>query len=306
MPPPGRAVTSSFSDMPSLDSVPPPSAATTTRSVPDRISSTAIAAGPPNPPGGLSPAHDTLWRDIQNRFAAIDNENYYQMLAVDHVASDNAIHDAYVDLIKRFHPDRIPAELAPLRTYVDTIFRHLTEAKHTLLDPTKRKAYLKTVQGGGGTPAGDRKLAAVLTAALDFEKAEVLVRRKEWAQAITLLDKSIELSPEEADYPALKAWVLLQRDGDAPREAILSLARKALSLNGYHEQALLTLAFLYKRNGDVAGAVKHFERVVELNPKHVEAARELRLARMRGHTGTASGEDKPATVLSKLFGAKKK
>lgn len=256
---------------------------------------------------GLSSAHEALWLDVQSRFAAIDTENYFQMLGVDNTALDDDVSDAYVDRIKRFHPDRLPAELASLRTYVDTIFRHLTEAKNTLLDPQKRKAYFKTVQGGGGSPAADRKLAAILTAALEFEKAEVLVRRKEWAQAIALLDKSMELSPEEPDYPAMKAWALLQRDGESQRDAIISLAQRALTMNPTHEQALLTLAFLYKRVGDAANAVKHFELVVQANPKHVDASRELRLARMRGQTsGGDAVEEKPASVLSKLFGSKKK
>lgn len=297
-----------FADLPSLDSMPPPaSASKPPEAQPPRASLVTGPVGPPNPPMGLSSAHQALWLDVQSRFAAIDTENYFEMLGVDNSVLDDAVSDAYVDRIKRFHPDRLPAELAPLRTYVDTIFRHLTEAKNTLLDPQKRKAYFKTVQGGGGSPAADRKLAAILTAALEFEKAEVLVRRKEWAQAIALLDKSIELSPDEPDYPAMKAWALLQRDGEAQRDAILPLAQRALAANPKHEQALLTLAFLYKRVGDSANAVKHFERLVEANPKHVDAARELRLARMRGQTSGGEGaEEKPASVLSKLFGSKKK
>ncbi|MBK6576794.1 MAG: DnaJ domain-containing protein [Sandaracinaceae bacterium] len=295
-----------FSDMPSLDSMPPPGAPAPAEAAPARTSMVSGPAGPPNPPAGLSSAHETLWRDVQSRFAAIDTENYFQMLGVDNTVLDDAISDGYVDRIKRFHPDRLPAELAPLRQYVDTIFRHLTEAKNTLLDPEKRKAHFKAVQGGGGSPAADRKLAAILTAALEFEKAEVLVRRKEWAQAIALLDKSMDLSPDEPDYPAMKAWVLLQRDTESPREVIIQLAQRALAQNDKHEQALLTLAFLYKRVGDTPNAVKHFERIVELNPKHVDAARELRLARMRGQTSGPAAEEKPASVLSKLFGAKKK
>ena len=295
-----------FSDMPSLDSVPPPGNASKPPEPAGRGSQGGGPAGPPGPPAGLSSAHETLWRDIQDRFAAIDTENYFQMLGVDNTVLDDAISDAYVDRIKRFHPDRLPAELASLRSYVDTIFRHLTEAKNTLLDAEKRKSYFKTVQAGGGSPAADRKLAAILTAALEFEKAEVLVRRKEWAQAITLLDKSMDLSPDEPDYPAMKAWALLQRDGEAQRDVILPLAQRALGMNAKHEQALLTLAFLYKRLGDATNAVKHFERVLEANPKHVDAARELRLAHMRGQTSEPAAEEKPGGVLSKLFGSKKK
>jgi hypothetical protein len=304
-PPPrtSRPAGARFSDLPTIDTMPPPAQEGAGAPRPSLL---GVPAGPPPPPPGLSSTHEALWHDIQSRFAAIDTENYFQMLGVDNTALDDAVSDAYVDRIKRFHPDRLPAELGALRSYVDTIFRHLTEAKNTLLDPQKRKSYFKTVQEGGGSPAADRKLGAILTAALEYEKAEVLVRRKEWAQAIALLDKSMELSPDEPDYPAMKAWVLLQRDGEAQRDVILPLAQRALAKSDKHEQALLTLAFLYKRLGDTANAVKHFERIVESNPKHVDAARELRLARMRGQTSGAPVEEKPAGMLSKLFGAKKK
>ncbi|MCA9535409.1 MAG: DnaJ domain-containing protein [Myxococcales bacterium] len=303
-PPPmsARPSAASFSDLPTLDSVPPPAS---TPAPQGRASLLDAPAGPPQPPSNLSAAHATLWRDVQERYAAIDTENYFEMLGVDNTATNDAVSDAYVDRIKRYHPDRLPAELASLRTYVDTIFRHLTEAKNTLLDGEKRKAYFKTVQDGGGSPAADRRLAAILTAALDYEKAEVLVRRKEWSQAIELLDKSLALAPDEADYLALKAWVLFQRDGDAHSDIIISLAQRALAQRETHEQALLTLAFLYKRTGNSTASVKHFERIVEANPKHLDAARELRLARMRGQISEPGTEEKPG-VFAKLFGSKKK
>jgi tetratricopeptide (TPR) repeat protein len=291
-----------FSDLPTLDSVPPPAAAPAE----PRASLVQAPSGPPAAPADLSAAHQTLWEDVRQRFAAIDTENYFQMLGLDTNALDDAVSDAYVDRIKRYHPDRLPAELAALRSYVDTVFRHLTEAKNTLLNAEKRKAYFKTVQSGGGSPAADRKLAAILTAALEFEKAEVLVRRKEWSQALEILDKSIELAPDEPDYLALKAWVLFQRDGDKHSDTVISLAQRALELRDTHEQALLTLAFLYKRTGNARASVTHFERVVDANPKHVDAARELRLARMRGQTSEAPQEAKAEGLFSKLFGSKKK
>lgn len=301
-PPSSRPAGARFSDLPTLDSEPPPPG------VPgeSRRSLMDAPSGPPAPPAGLSGAHEALWQEVRERFAAIDTENYFQMLGIDNNALDEAVSDAYVDRIKRYHPDRLPSELSPLRTYVDTIFRHLTEAKKLLLDPEKRKSYFKTVQAGGGSPAADRKLAAILTAALEYEKAEVLVRRKEWSQALALLDKTLALVPDEADYLALKAWVLLQRDGDARSDMIVTLAEQALALRNTHEQALLTLAFLYKRTGNARASVKYFERIVDANPKHVDAARELRLARMRGQTSEAPSEDKPAGMFAKLFGPKKK
>jgi hypothetical protein len=47
------------------------------------------------------------------------------------------------------------------------------------------------------------------------------------------------------------------------------------------EEALFWRATLMKRIGNEDGATRDFRRVVALNPRHIDAAREVRLAEMR-------------------------
>ena len=305
-------------EMPSLSDLPPPpsipapagpSAPAPAASTPASASPGASLAPPPGPPPaphGMEASLTERWVDVQRRFLAIDSENYYQMLGVETNALADDIEDAYVDLIKRYHPDRLPAELGALRSYVDTIFHHLTEAKKTLTDDEKRQKYFKIVQDGGGSPEADRKLAAILDAAMAYQKVEVLVRRKEWDEALGILESNLELSPDEPDYPAMKAWILLQRDGDKAAKEIKALAESALERHDKHERALETLGYLHKRLNEMPEAVTYFRRVVEANRKNVNAARELRLAEMRGQTATDEKPKSEGGFLSKLFGSSKK
>src|SRR5690606_3554927 len=132
----------------------------------------APAAGDevPPPPATLSPEHRALWEEIAERVKAIEHENYFEMLGVPRDAPAGAVQKAYFNLVKRWHPDRVPPELAPLRPYVEDVFRYLTRAQETLCDDAKRGLYLATVQDGGGTPAAERRLGSIVQAAMEFRK----------------------------------------------------------------------------------------------------------------------------------------
>mgnify|MGYP001567826095 CR=1 FL=1 len=48
----------------------------------------------------------------------------------------------------------------------------------------------------------------VLKAATLFQKAEVLSKRGEWAQAEILATQAADLDSEQAEYGALRAWIV--------------------------------------------------------------------------------------------------
>jgi tetratricopeptide (TPR) repeat protein len=171
---------------------------------------------------------------------------------------------------------------------------------------------VRTVRGGGGTPEADRKLQAILTAAMEFQKVEVQARRREWDAALQRLDQVIQLNPEEADYHAFKAWLLFEKHGaspDAPVDLMLKLVDHALSLREAHERAHFTRATILDRQGRTAEALVHFRRTAQLNPKNLDAARRVRLAEMRARASQAPtpppAEEETGGLLSKLFAKKK-
>ena len=251
------------------------------------------------------------WQQVITKARTLDEQTYFQMLGVSHSANAESIRDAYFAQVKKWHPDRLPPDLAELRPLADEIFQHLTSAHETLSDVDERGKYLKTVQGGGGTPKADRELQRILGAAMEFQKVEVLIRRKEWDRAEALARELLEIVPNEADYHAALGLILWSSEGGKTEAALRSLDEALMLFEG-HERALMTKARIFDRQGNKAGAVRLFEKVAKLYPKNVDAQRQVRLAKMRGldtgsHAALEDDKSKKSDtgIFGKLFGGKK-
>jgi len=239
----------------------------------------------------------------------MDRQNYFEMLGVKESADSDDIRSKYMTLAKKWHPDRLPAELARLRPWVEEIFHLLTVANDTLSDTTKRAAYQRTVMQGGGTPESDRKLNVMVEAAINFQKVDILVKRRRYDEAIAICDSAMQVVRKEADYPAMKAWILLLRDGveeEAVANEIRSLLRTTFSINPDHVHGHFTRAHFLKRLGNHEKAHKHFKKVAKLDPKNLEALREVRVGEMRKARGRSSappprGDSKRPSIFGKFF-----
>ena len=265
---------------------------------------------PPGAPEGLSEEHTKRWDEVARVISMMDRQNYFEMLAVKESAEGKDVRSKYMALAKKWHPDRLPAELDALRPWVEEVFHMLTVANDTLSDDAKRAAYQKTVMQGGGTPESERKLNVMVEAAINFQKVDILVKRRHYDEAIEICDNAMAVVKKEADYPAMKAWILLLRDGIDDEEVaneIRSLLRTTFKLNPDHVQGHFTRAHFLKRMGDHEKAHKHFKRVVKLDPKNLEALREVRVGEMRKSRGRSSappprpGESKRASIFGKFF-----
>ena len=265
---------------------------------------------PPGAPEGLSEEHTKRWDEVARVISMMDRQNYFEMLAVKESAEGKDVRSKYMTLAKKWHPDRLPAELDALRPWVEEVFHMLTVAKDTLSDDAKRAAYQKTVMQGGGTPESERKLNVMVEAAINFQKVDILVKRRHYDEAIEICDNAMAVVKKEADYPAMKAWILLLRDGIDDEEVakeIRSLLRTTFKLNPDHVQGHFTRAHFLKRAGDHEKAHKHFKRVVKLDPKNLEALREVRVGEMRKSRGRSSappprpGDSKRASIFGKFF-----
>ncbi|GEM_PF-781270 len=265
----------------------------------------------PAPRASLPPEAQERWQQVITKARTLDEQTYFQMLGVSHSANAESIRDAYFAQVKKWHPDRLPPDLAELRPLADEIFQHLTSAHETLSDVDERGKYLKTVQGGGGTPKADRELQRILGAAMEFQKVEVLIRRKEWDRAEALARELLEIVPNEADYHAALGLILWSSEGGKTEAALRSLDEALMLFEG-HERALMTKARIFDRQGNKAGAVRLFEKVAKLYPKNVDAQRQVRLAKMRGldtgsHAALEDDKSKKSDtgIFGKLFGGKK-
>lgn len=303
--PPGSRRPSSPAHAPSRASRPPEAAKA-------HVPKTSRAASAPEPPSDLPLHLQAQWREITTRAAEIDRQNYFEMLGLARDANIEAVRAAYFALVKKWHPDRVPVELAPIKPIAEQIFQHLTTAHKTLTDETERGRYLGAVIDGSGTPQAERQLAAILQAAMDHQKAEVMLRRRDFDAAIELLRNAAELSPEDSDIFSTLAWALFQHPEPKDIREMLALIDQAVHHNPKSDRSHYRRGMILRRAGREAEAIAALERAAELNPKNVEAVREVRIARMRG-SKTSSSQRPPANpkdsgggILSKLFGKKEK
>ncbi len=188
----------------------------------------------PAPPGQLDPALQARWKEIQERINQIEHQTYFEMMGLSKKATDGEIQQAYFGLAKTLHPDRLPPALGVIRPQVQWLFSQYTEAYHTLTDQEKRTKYSKAVDQGGGTLSSTKKVQAIIEAAMEFQKAEVLYRRGDSQGAMRFLETALRLNPNESDYYVMFARILLED----PEQIINAEAaiNRALELYENHAQ----------------------------------------------------------------------
>ncbi len=237
------------------------------------------------PPPGLAPELSERWATIINRARNIDRSDYFSMLELARDATKEDANTSFFGLVKKWHPDRLPPELVPVKEACSRVFARMSEAHATLTDDDKRAHYMRLLAGGSGSPEMQDAVAKVVEAAADFQKAEVCFKRNDLAQAEGLCRKALKADPTQADYHAMLAWLIsLKPENAAPAKAAESIQMldKALSMNDRCEKAFFWRGMLNKRVGKAEAAYRDFRKAVDLNPHNIDAAREVRLHNMRG------------------------
>ena len=239
----------------------------------------------------MTEEHLKRWEEVSRVIGMTDHQNYFEMLGVKESADTSTVRVKYMELAKKWHPDRLPKELSDLRSWVEEIFHLFTVARETLGNQKCRAEYQKTVMQGSGTPESERKLHVMVEAAINFQKVDALLKLRRYDEALQTCGEAMEVVRKEADYPAMKAWILLVNRGIEDEEVadeIRALLKTTFKLNTDHVHGHFVRAHLLKRMGDHDKALKHFKKVAELDPKNLEAVREVRIGAMRLARGGSS------------------
>lgn len=269
------------------------------------IDGSRLASIPP-PEDGLNDEHRKQWLKIVARGKLIENQTYFEMLGVSKTAKASEVRNEFIKVAKEWHPDRLPSELAALKSYVQSIFAYMTEASGCLGDEKQRLSYLQTVREGGGTPATDRLMQTILDSAMQFERVLVYTRQHAYQEALDLLEQILAVTVDEPDYHAMYAWILMQmypnKPGvQAPLDEMLAAADRAIGLHAKNEKANLYKAQILRRQGKSREALEWFRKVVRINPNNLDAAREVRIAEMRGQSLRPGKKKEPSGILGKFF-----
>lgn len=263
----------------------------------------------------LTPEQEARRKEIIERAEVIDKEDFFTMLGVPQDATNDVVQSAYFSLVKRWHPDRLPSELGVVREQAAKVFSRLSEAFQTLTDKERRAKYIELMKQGGGSPEEQEKVNQILEAQIEFQKAEILLKKGDIAGAERFASQAAAKDPEQHDYIALLAWLKATRPGSEPD----TVARSIKMLDGVlgqvpnHLRSLWYRGSLLKRIGKANTAVADFKKLLELDPKHIDAIREVRLHEMRQGNAPAAesvrpppekkeGDSKEKKSVSDIFG----
>jgi curved DNA-binding protein CbpA len=240
------------------------------------VSDAPVALGSVIPPGATLGPSELGVAGIVRRAENVEDEESFATLGLEPDASVDVVRATYLRLVKAWHPDRVPADLASVKTEVAKIFAQITSAHHTLTDADARRAYL----------AAREERAAIIR---NRPRAEVLrlidmaLSTRDFAFAESECRRLSALHPNDADVQAIFAWTAAQA-GEGPdstlRAAVQALGR-ALENEADCVRARFYRGVLHKRLGDADLAYRDFARVVRVDPKHVDATREVRIYEMR-------------------------
>jgi len=243
-----------------------------------------------SPPGRQRAALDALQTgrflsrdEIDSKLANVDEVTHYELLGLPVDATQEQIAQAFPSLARRWHPDRLSPEYADLRDAVTRVFARMTEASRVLGNPVTRKPY---DEGLGMLDAGQQEqeqVALVLRSAEAFQKAEILLRKRDLEGAEQLARLAHEGDPDQPEYAALYAWIRSRRPDATEEDIALSLGmlKKAIAKQVNNVKIHYYLACVLKAAGQSAAALREFRHVAENDPSNVEAAREIRLHDMR-------------------------
>ena len=252
----------------------------------------AVSNGPPSSQKILTAEQSSLKQKIVDRAHQITGQDYFQMLGLERTATPEQINKAFLQLAKVWHPDRLPPALVDVRDACSKVFAHLTEANATLTDPKRREEYMTLLKDGGATPDDQAKIQTILEAATEFQKAEFHLKRGETQNAYEIAKRAHEVDPDQADYLAMVTWIEAQRPEWSGREKTLekvAVFDKCIKMSPNCERAYFYRGMLYKRIDELSKANKDFKKAAEVNPRNLDAMREVRLYNMRGGTKPPPG-----------------
>ena len=230
--------------------------------------------------------------EIEAKHRQLEQLDYYAVLDLERNASAEQIATAFTSLVRRWHPDRLSPELSDLKEISMRVFARMTEAHRTLAQVASRADYDRSL--GIGVDSGDSEQAQierVLRAAESFQKAEILLRKRDLEGAERLAALAVAGDKDQPEYAALYAWIRARKTGASDQDIASSLdvLKGAVAKQTNNVKIRYYYAGVLKLSGHDNAALREFKFVADNDPSNLDAARELRLAEMRRQQG---GSDK--------------
>lgn len=165
-------------------------------------------------------------------------------------------------------------------------------------------------------PHEQRRAERMLRAVHAIQRAEFLLERHRIDEAEAEAKAGLASEPTQPECLALYAWIQVCKLGNAADlPKMLAVLTDALEKDPVHEAIRFRRAQLLSRMGYTDEAQREYQLIVELNPGHVDAMREIRLWELRKrskHSGSGqysatlgprvSERPQPPGLFGRLFG----
>jgi tetratricopeptide (TPR) repeat protein len=217
--------------------------------------------------------------------------DYFAALAVARTATPEDVKKAFLTAVSEWHPDRVPNGLDELKPLFAKAFARLELARATLTDPTRRARYVEELAKPAVAATAENVTSAEAT--LELRKAEGLLKKNDAVQAERHLRRAVQLAPSMVEAQVLLVW--LQAKPDSPLDRIRHLVSdldRLIERDAKCERAYFYRGGLKKRLELVDEAAADFARAAALNPQNVDAAREVRIHKMRQDRNAPGGPKK--------------
>ncbi len=252
---------------------------------PQRISSpaprqsfTPAPAGAPAPPQFIGSGTAELRLELE-ALTARAGGTYYELLGLPADAPASAVQSTFFALAKKWHPDRLRPEVADLKEQAARLFARISQASQVLSDASSRAVYDKSLEQGD-PPDEVEQVQRVLRANNAFQKAEVYLKRGNLALAEKEAEIAYTSDPSQADHVALHVWIQAQKPSADLTDLAVEL-EKAVKAEPNNLRVRWYRGQLLKRLGRGREALHDFRFIVERDPRHTDAHREVRLYAMR-------------------------
>lgn len=237
--------------------------------------------------------------DLISLIKEYEEGDCFFVLGLKQDCSDAEVQNNYMNLAKKFHPDRIGKDKGNLKIYYEKIFAQISESYQKLKTQKDRDHYINSIKSDKKEKNDEQIVETLLNADVNFRKAKIFLKNKKINEAKNEILQAIRLSPDNNEYLALNAWIdMNQRKITDKVDDLIPILKEAFDKYPKNDETAFYLAEAYRRDGNIPEAVKYYEKSVAINPYNDEAQRQLVLYKRRMTKSEDGG------VLSKLFGKK--
>ena len=236
-------------------------------------------------PSEISTEEQRTYDEIIAKHASMERGTFYDWLEIARNAKDKDIRKAYLDLVKKYHPDRHgSAHLRELHGTLQNIIAKATQASERLSEPTSKRRYDQSLRseapkGEAMAPRVEKveplpPTAGEELAARYYREATKYVSEKRFHEAVKLLEEVVELDPSKSEYHRLLAQAL--SNNPKWRKDAENHFRQAKKIDPFDVESIVGLGELYEIAGMKQRAKAMYSLALELDPDDAELKMKLR------------------------------